>query len=1007
MFSKFFVGGASDEPFEAIPFPGFCRGEWINLLVAGLLSILAFLAYATCISDVPLPGASASTLAQISGVSPNLISRHFAWRWMLQQTMACRGGVGVYAANMTSAFFGAAAVGLMYLVAYGFMALPICVFGLSPVFEDDTIETSRVATVAGVFSSLGLAVQVPFWFSATQVYPYCFYLCWMLLGLYLMLRYLALGSKISLVLFSLLWGVGMGQTGAFIGLSPFLLLLIAKWRSIHNRRQLWVLLAILALFAVGSAFLLLDTYMFRHSEGYALLNYPRYAAFVKNAVVALLGDMAGCFRESGWLIVLTTSGLPFVSMLFLFRRSTDAHGSKGILFFNAALLLLTLSSILDLKISAWSILGESMLRMMPMAMTAVVFGYSTAVFFFRLRHWQQAYVPEDSAFNLGATRRSRALGWIFLLGFMVGVLALGVARNFSKVDNRQLAFLKTYVDSILDEVTPEQYWIVTDGSFDDVLLLRASERGLRLRTIDVTVPRTHEVYYRMLKGYLTDEALRRVLDLGVVTFVQEWVETRPTATHELLLTVFPDIWVLGGYEVISNGFVFRGIESERYDSYDTGGLVERFTNHAEVLRAQLNDADHSKSQTIRRLARRIRSLSSLNGNNLGYMLDRQGKKGEAADVYALTCWFDQNNVSALLNHAALVLSLPDSLEEEKRDVRRRLDSVPENLRNLPAVVLNAAYGYLRWTGAIARTGVDWAVIGNDSLSFNLLGQALESGGLTSDQVEALRKIMAAVAIRQGDFKKARQIYTELLDRQNLNPDVLVGLLAVEILSGDYKAAERRLSQFRSSGAPSDIVLQKSAELNLAMGNHDQALRDATQLRALVPGSAEACVLACEILINMYQAATDQEQKASHMEKMNAAYNELVYLLGANDLRLLILRGKMDLASGELESARIAFLRAAGMASDSRYLLEIALQVDFSLGDKKGAEVRANQILRRDTQNKFANYVLALISFDDGRLDDAEHYLSRSLSSGTFPEGIRLREKLGMARAEDAMSSPEH
>ena len=171
---------------EKIAFPGLYRSELLNVFFALAISFSAFLLYYSCTADISFPGAPASTLVQIAGVSPTLISRHFVWRWVLQHSMTLFGGGNVQVANITCAVFGAMSVGLMYLVVHGLMSLIIGLFGISPSFENDALEISRVSTVAGFFSSAGLAILVPFWFSTTQVYPYSFYLCWMLLAMYLM-----------------------------------------------------------------------------------------------------------------------------------------------------------------------------------------------------------------------------------------------------------------------------------------------------------------------------------------------------------------------------------------------------------------------------------------------------------------------------------------------------------------------------------------------------------------------------------------------------------------------------------------------------------------------------------------------------------------------------------------------------------------------------------------------------------------------------------------------------
>ncbi len=985
---------------EKIAFPGFYRSELMNLFFALAISIAAFLLYYTCTADVSFPGAPASTLVQIAGVSPNLISRHFVWRWILQHAMTLFGGGDVHVANITCAVFGAMSVGLLYLVVHGLMSLMTGIFGISPLFENDALEISWVATVAGFFSASGLAISVPFWFSTIQVYPHSFYLCWMLLAMYLMILYMAYGSKFSLAVFSILWGTGMAQSGIFIAWAPFLLVLIAKWLSVHNRRRLWPLAAMILLCSVGTSLLLVETNVFRHSEGSVLLNYPRYATLVLNSIVALLGDITSLFHSLGWLIVLTTSLLPFLAMLFLFRGSTDEASPKSLLFFNAAIMSVALVNILDLKISAWNLLGGNSLRIVPTAMIAVVFGYSVSIFYFQLRNWQHVYIPDGGSTSPDFSKKAKAFGWISWLLAVVALLVWGGGANLSKVNNRPLKFLQTYVDKILDKVTPEQHWVLTDGTFDDVIQLRALERGLTVRTLNVTVPRQNKIYYQQFKSNVVDENLRRVLDLGMIPFVQEWISTSPTVARELILTVFPDIWVLGGYEVISDGIVFKGIKSDDYETFDTKGLAVEFKKYAEALRSQLNVADRSKSLQIRRLAGKIRSLASLNGNNLAYMIDRHGTIDDAIDLYAFTCWLDPENISALLNYSALILTNPDTTEESKMEIKHRLESIPDKKRNLPAVVLTSAYGYLRWTGAIAKAGIDWAVIGNDALSIKMLNQALEAGGFDDAQVKTLRKIMAAVAVRQGDYRIASQIYSELLILEKSNLDSLLGLFSIGLLSRDLDLAGDSLNKLRVAGASANLVLQKSAEYNLAMGNFDQALLEATRLRDQDSKSAEPCILICEIWIGMYQSVEDKQLKANTMEKMNAAYSDLVYMLDTNDMRLLLLRGKMDLAAGNMESARSAFLRAAGMAPNSTLLLNVALQVDFKMGDKVGARTRATQILRRDTSNQFANYVMALISFDDGKLEDADYFLSRSLATGTFPEGESLRKKLDTAKAED-------
>lgn len=996
------IDAPQHDALEVPVFPGLSRSRGYSLLISGLISCIIFCLYFAALPRVVLPGEAASLLAGVAEVAPNLSPRHLPWRWLLGFTVLVSGKNIMFAANILSAAMGSICAGLLYLVVQTSLELAAAGAGLGTSIKDQDREILRLSTLGGLYSSAALALSTPFRYASLQADVQLFALFTVLLALYMMLYFMAYGTTLSLMCFSFLLGLGVTQSGAIILLTPFICLKLFMWSASSGCIRTRDVIGMVLCFLTGASLLVLQTLLFRFSEGFVLMGYHRYLQLFFTELANLAADASGPFGRIGFLLSAATTVLPLGAIFLIVHNALNEKPGKTVGLAHVVLLAITLTGLCNTPASLWRVLDESNTQPVFVTMTAAVFGYCTAFFYLQLRYCAAAGLSEfdkdadtDPPLLKAKLLIMRTLAPIWLC-FSV-MLLIPVARfGFSAINKAQTTFALQYADRLLDATT-EDKWLVTLGTFDDVIRLRAKMRERQIRIIDIAGTGANTVASRILQQQINDHALRQAAEGGALHLIRSWINTRPAAPDELVLTIFPDFWTAGGYAACSDGVVFYGRPINETSPMPDAGYAESFKEGMASIFTALESASASKSQRVRRLAAHVRTEISRNANDLACQFEKKGHAEVAFSLYDFVSRFDTQNLSSLINAATLAEELPNTPDSVKLSIIERLETVSAEKRAFSALALVTMQGRLRSPTAIMRTGLDWVALGDDEMAMHSFQAALDKGGETTEQAQLLRRIMAETALRQNDLSTACVLYQTMFVVDNMDISAISGLFDVELLRGDIAKAGELLKQLFDLDAPALVTLDKTASLALAAGRLDEAFAASEKLLKLSGGEARAYLLLSEIWVRRHEHAEHDSEKKDALRQAELATEQLASYLHAEDVSVLLSCARVAIIQKRHSAARDFLIRASGLTANNLEILANILRIDFMLQDKVSAYKHAALIIQKNDTHRFANYVLALIAFDNKDFNRAESFLEKSTRTGKFDESERLRELISKAR----------
>ncbi len=933
-----------------------------DLGIALLLGALAFLLYLWLIVPGAFPGEPARLAAAAVGVVPRTSAQHVLWNWLVAAVAGLGRAHLVFRANLLSAFLGGVSVGLLYLVMARLLTMVIdehSVGRLPPARQAEGIRIARrAALLGGVASALALAFSIPFWIVSTQSYHHAFYIAWLLMSVLLLLQYLRTERLGWAVAFAAVHGAGMSQTSAFVVLAPLLgaALLYMLWRS--DRLQPRALLPICIAGMAGGALIFVNASVFHRSEGFHLLGYGGYFQIIRILLNSLRAGITGGLPRVGWMIVIGLTVLPWVAALVTSSRALNGEQDWSFYGLHVAVLAVVLVVLAEVRVSPYQLLGVGNATIVPYLLTAMTFGYMAAYLFLLPAHlWTNS---DDSA------RLRLAAGLRVLVAVLFPLLAVGAAvRNHRQADHRNTRFLALYVDRLLDNLQGRE-WLVTDGVLDDVLLLRARERGIRLRCLNLSQT-NNPVAIRAVKPHLKNVRLRNTADLGLVALVQEWITGDPDATGDLALQLVPDLWGLGRYETVPSGLVFLGAAPEAVEELPVPELVARHTALWDELERALDAVpEHASARVMFYRDRVVRTRTSFVANNLGFLLETLGHADEAFEVYRRIRKFDPDNVSALLNWATMVFGgrapeQRDAVVEALDELNRRLDG-----GHLPIWSLSRVYGYVSRPEAFTQLGWSWAGSGQPSLALRALERAAES--TPPERLAEIRAGMAQIHMMRDRPDESERLFFEMLVEDAGNRQALMGLVRIFALRGDERAREY-LRRAEQAGVPRVEVALATALIAYAEGDLDLARALVQEQVDLDSTHVGAWAMLCSILTEL----RDEPALRTAVERLEA-------VAGVDNYQTLIARAGQAMMREDPQTARDYFLRASRAQPNAVLLLERILRLDFELADRAGAEERARELLRLDLNNGLANYIMGSIALGRGQYVEGEDYLRRSVAA---------------------------
>ncbi len=957
-----------------------------HLVIALLVSVVALLIYMTTLVSGVVPGEPADVLTNLAGVKDNLMMRHFVWRKLIGGVVSMGGANLVLAVNLICAVFSALAVGMLYLVAASLVNIMVDREHLNLAISGNGRKHANIMCVlAGVFASVTLAFSAPYWVAATQCYYHSFYLFWLLLAFYILLRFVETMRLTYLYAFCLLYGAGMAQSSCFPAFAPlcYCYALFRLWSNDRLSKKVFGRIILLSM--LGGCLFLVNAAEFYGSPGYEILGTNSFLAVLKGLVRSVISGITGSLPRVGWMIVLGMTIAPCLAILLTGYRALNGEKDWSFFALHTAVLIVTVAVVIDTRASPWQFYNVGSLQIVPYAMMSLAFGYLVAYLYSLTLYLLPAEV------NGKANRVSTSCRYVAILA-ATALSVYAFINNRSDADHKRMGFVWAYADTLLDNLDGRT-WLVTNGVFDDVVLIRAKERGIDINLLNLSQA-NNKTALKIIKSKLKNIRLQNSAEIGLFPLIQEWITGDRDVAAELGLCLFPDLWNVGEYEVYPYGLAFFGATPDRMEAIRKLDLK---TPYFEILDQFIPVFEIGADDTSPRISfyrQMVTGQISFIGNNLGYLLETSGRKEEAFDVYSRVHEFDPNNVSALLNYATMVQSgmhpeLKDKVMAELEAFQRKL-SAPIEIWSL-----SRTFGYVSSPEAFAKLGWTWAMSGQNNLALKSLTRALKE--LQPENRGKLRSVIADVYMQSNDLGGSERVYKEILAEDPGDHLALIGLIRISVINGDVDKAKHYLGMAKSAGVPLERLLYETVALNLMVGDVDQARIVANELVALNPNNPEAQTIMSVIYSELYMNATTPAESDLALKGMQKAVTELERISGVDDFQVLFIKGRMNMVTKNYAESRENFIEALKNAKNPNVvpIMDSILRMDHALVDKKSALKHAKDILYRDPNHSFANYILGSLALEKEDFISAEDYLDRSLK--TDPTSVFILNDLSVAK----------
>jgi tetratricopeptide (TPR) repeat protein len=352
----------------------------------------------------------------------------------------------------------------------------------------------------------------------------------------------------------------------------------------------------------------------------------------------------------------------------------------------------------------------------------------------------------------GRFRRLTSLLVAIVSGLIVLVLPF---RNFKEADLRGSRHLARYVDGILSSMAGRT-WLITDGIFDNHLELASHARGQPLTLINPTYIED-PIYANYIASLFQDPRLKTMAHMGLHPFLQEWFATDPGISEKVAVMGNPDLWLMAGMVSVPNGPVFLGAKTA--SDLDVQSIIDRNLGFCaeqvpslSLLRQKQGVASNFATYALFQLGRSV--------NDLGVLMQDLERPTDAFMAYSRAREIDPENISALLNQAALINAgfKADDAPQIRKDI---LDVAANWEQALTLGALSQTYGYVFNPSAFGELGWAWALSGNRAMSIASLEKAVSLQGARPSRAKSF---LADIYMEQDQDDASAEIYLEMLEQ---------------------------------------------------------------------------------------------------------------------------------------------------------------------------------------------------------------------------------------------------
>jgi len=927
------------------------KKSWVDILPGPLLAAVALGVYWLTLSDGAFPGLSAGLIAERMGLVPDLKAGNPLWSMLGWVVARLPVGTASMRFNAFSMLCGAVAVWLMYHVVCRVIWLAIRI-------DETNVRHSRAASIlAGIGAALFLAFCRPFWAAANRASTGTFHAMLLLVVTAVYLGYVERRGRGRAMFFAFLYGLGVVEYAAFIPLALLfgLHLIYLLWHDeqLGMRRVLGLLLCA----GLGLSMYFFAAWHFVGSEGYVLREYGGFWQVLWYGWRDQYWQITRSLSKSGWLLVVVGTIVPWLTALTVGQRALN--GERDWSYYLLHVVMSALAICVLLSVDWWEDLFKGRdIPIAPYLLAATAFGYLIA-------YW--LLLPSVWVVAAGEKPRSPVLRWV---GLAIALPALAISAlmprlNADAVETDGSTVVNTYSRMILDSLDGRK-WLITEGLFDNNLLVAAAERGCTVELVDLSSGR-NPVYLRYLRPRLPTARLRNLTQVGMVPMLREWLRSVPGTVDDVAILPAPDLWVGAGFTAVPSKTVFLG--AEKIEDVPLKELLAEHTGFWSLFDAQLT-GEAKKANSAFEIDSHMRRHTSMIANNLGVLMQDGGMTNEAFMCYRQAEEIHPGNVSALLNQKAMIDAGFNADQSEA--VLARLKGLLKSSGSHRIWMLARYHGYVRTPEAFAGLGWTWARSGMRRMAGMQIRRAIN---LAPQSKKGLLKGMLAGLQIEGEKEESETLYYEILVENPKDVHALLGIMRIAASVGDIAKAEDYLAKAKDAGATPLRVDLEAAGLALLAGK----LGDSEGLLLRVTESKPDITRAWAMLGVVATRKSDERLFTKCLGEVRR--------LAPGTPGPWLLQAEWSLFHRDFTGAREALQRVLQVDAGNRGVLEQLLDVCLVVGPKELLEEVAKALLAMDQQHAAANYVMGSIRLSEGRSESAEDFLRASLQGARSPYAL--------------------
>ena len=982
-----------------------------------LPAAVAALTYAITLSRGVHPGLSAAFTAEASGVNPPSQAAHPIFALVTRMIASIEIFSLPVRLNLLSALCGTLCAMLLYHLVSRLILFSACEDagggGREKAHELDQEEPALpaeaeeedpglpaeveaynqrllpIAIMGGLAAAVFFIFMAPVWSAATRLDKGLFELFLALASFSLFPVLKTPFSYTRLALSAFFFALGLFDSAVFMLLLPcYVYVVFMLFLSSDNRSSI---MGCLMMAGMAGSVIAVYAYARNCTDIADATLGPTVISYAKALPFSHYRELRSFFPRSGWLLLLVQTGVPAIVLLFGRQLLLKERRGGTVL----ALFMVTLVSapgLLNLPLAPYFIFAPfGHLPVMGSALLATVMALALTSCLVFIK-------PEENPDQeMGALLLKRIIGGV--LPVLVVLLLVVPFRSFREVDTRRGHFADEAARAMLDQMKGRT-WLISNGCLDNHLLVQAATRKQPLTLVTLRPqPMPHDS--ERLKGLINRspdfegqnrQRLQNALSLGSVRFVREWFMTDPDVARRVMVFAMPDLWTSCGYVAVPEGLAFGGVRSDQ--KLDLTKIDEE--NRAFTSRMLPLLQTRGASGYVAALHETLRMKAGLVANELGVLLEDQGKMEAAYQAYLRSSEIDPKNISAVVNGYALASDQkmkPEVLSRLSKKIKTLTEGRQYHRQEITGVLQN--YGTIRHPAFYQQQAKKWSALGVSTVATDKSKKALALSEQTG--VNALIE-NASFYVQSGDVEKAEACYRSALEKEPADKSALMGLCLLTLSQNKVSETGTWLQKAWDAGVEKDALLYPTVMLPILQKDTVRALALLEEATQKFPTDLRYWTLKADILLG--QGDLLQVEKAVLPQMQKALKNPDHFLIHAVRGFLLKKKGR-----AHFMEARNCLLRALSINAAMPDLWSVLFELDLALGKSEFTEKDTRSLLNIDPEDALANYLMGGVLLSRGKFQESEDFLRRSLAkkptsaaSNDLAENLRRQGKLAEAEA---------